>query len=123
MSDILMYLSKGDAQFGDIVIENGDLVLNDGLTAIRQNILQRLRTFFGEWFLDNTIGLPYFEQIWVKNPDQSKIDALFQNAILGTPGVVSLNEYSFVPDFQKRTLNIAFVAQTTSGTVDYAGLV
>lgn len=109
--------------FSDLVITDGDLVLVSGKQAILQNILQRLRVFLGEWFLDNTIGLPYFQQILVKNPDLGKTDAIFQNVILGTPGVEQLSTYSFQADTATRVLRLAFSVETTSGTVDYSGTV
>jgi hypothetical protein len=121
VSDIALDLDGGSPNYLDLKIVDGDLVLTESTEAIRQHILQRLRSFLGEWFMDNTIGLPYFQQILVKNPDQSKIDALFINQILGTPGVIQLNTYAFKPDFVNRKLEIAFSAQTTTGTVDYAG--
>lgn len=121
--DISLDLDKASPTYGDVLVVNGDLTLIDGKTAIQQHILQRLRIFLGEWFLDNTIGLPYFQQIMIKNPDQSKIDALFQNQILGTPGVTNLLTYSFTPNLNSRLLSISFSVMTESGQVDYAGLV
>lgn len=121
--DIALDLDFASPTYGDIVVANGDLSLNDSEVAIEQHILQRLRIYLGEWFLDNTIGLPYFDQILIKNPDQSKIDALFINQILGTPGVIQLNNYSFTIDFITRQLQLTFSAQTTQGTVNYAGLI
>ncbi len=109
--------------FGDLVLEGGDLVLVDGKEAILQHVLQRLRIFLGEWFLDTSIGLPYFQQILVKNPDQGKIDALFMNQIQGTPGVTLLNSYSASVDTLKRVLTIKFSCETTSGTVNYSGAI
>jgi len=124
MPDIQLDLSPVSPTFGDLVIEGGDLVITSTtIDDVRQSVLQRLRIFLGEWFLDNTIGLPYFQQILIKNPDQSKIDALFRDQILGTPGVIALNSYSFQTDFATRSLRLRFSAQCTTGTVDYEGLV
>jgi hypothetical protein len=124
MSDLALDLDPLSTNLNDLQFSGNDLVLTSStLQDVQQSVLQRLRTFYGEWFLDNTVGLPYFQQILVKNPEQSKIDALFVNTILGTPGVVQLNKYSFVPDFTNRTLRVSFSARCTTGTVDYAGLV
>lgn len=120
---IQLDLNPASQTYNDLLIQNNDLVLVDGLSAIKQDILQRLRFYLGEWFLDTTKGVPYFQQILIKNPDQSKIDAIFINTILNTPGVITLTAYSFDLDSVNRILNIKFTAQTTSGTVDYAGLV
>lgn len=123
MADLSLQTNPKLSGFGDLIIENGDLVLNSGAQAILQHILQRLRIFLGEWFMDVTIGLDYFNQILIANPDQSKIDALFINQICGTPGVDQLNSYSFSPDFTNRVLTVRFQVQTTSGIVNYSGLV
>jgi len=122
--DISLDLNPISPTFNDLLVQNGDLVITPTqLDAIQQHIVQRIRIFLGEWFLDNTIGLPYFQQILVKNPNQSVIDSLFASQILSTPGVTLLNSYSFRVDFVNRTLNISFSALTTSGTVNYQGLI
>ncbi len=123
MADLSLELSPASPNFGDLVLLNGDLVINSGTDAIKQNVLQRLKTYLGEWFLDNRIGLPFYQQILVKNPDQGVIDGILQNAILDTPGIVSLNKYLATLERGTRKLTVAFTATATSGTVDYAGLV
>ncbi len=109
--------------YKDLLIQNNDLVLVDGQQAILQDILQTLSFLYGEWFLNNQIGIPYFQQILVKNPDQRAIDAIFIDAILGVPGVQSLSLYQFIPSYQYRNLAIEFIAQTTSGIVSYSGVI
>lgn len=121
MSDIKLDLDPTSPNFNDLLLVNGDLVLVNGTEGILQNVLQRLRTYFGEWFLNNSIGVPYFQQILVKNPDQGKIDGIFINAILGTVGIDSLTDYSFELNTETRMLNITFKAIATTGPVTYAG--
>ncbi len=122
MGDLSLDLLPASEFFGDLVLTDGDLVINSGTDAIRQNVIQRLKTYLGEWFLNNQIGIPYFQQILVKNPNQGNIDAIFQDAIMGTPGIVSLNKYSLDHDRETRRLTIRFQATATEGTVDYSGL-
>lgn len=121
--DLALDLDPASPNYGDIKIVNGDFVLIDGNDAILQDIITRLRTFLGECFMDNTVGIDYFNQVMVKNPNQAAIDAIFQNVILATPGVDSLSSYSFSPDFVRRTLHLSFRAVTTTGVVSYAGTV
>lgn len=123
MADLALDTNPDSPTFNDIQIVNGDLLLVDGKEAIKQHAIQRLRIFLGEWFLDNTIGLPFFDQILVKNPDKSKIDALILNCILGTPGIQQVNAYNVESNFSTRMLRINFEAQTTQGTVNYQGLI
>lgn len=115
-----------DLQTGDLLIIDGDLVLTSdidprGTNPILQDIIQRMRLFYKEWFLDNTKGVPWFQQIFVKNPDLSKIDAIFIELILSTRGVDSLISYSFTPNMAMRSFEIVFSAQTILGVVDYSG--
>lgn len=123
MSDLMLNLNKTDPAYGDLLVQKGDLVMTpDQETGIRQHILQRLRTYLGEWFMDLSIGIDYFGQILTKNPDQSTIDAIFISIILGTPGVAELSAYSFQSDFTTRTASVSFTVQTTQGTVSYEGI-
>ena len=87
MSDIKLDLEPGSPTYGDILIENGEIVLVDGKEAILQDILQTLRTFLEEWFLDLSVGVPWLQQILVKNPNLNHVDALLIDAIGGVPGV------------------------------------
>jgi hypothetical protein len=132
MADIALDLNplhKGQAVYGDILITSGDITLTSdaeptnalATNPVLQNILQRMRFFLGEWFLDNSQGLPYFQQILTKKPDQSKIDAIFLNVIMGTPGVTQISSYSFSMNNTLRVLTVSFACVTTAGIVSYAG--
>jgi len=121
LADIALDLDPNSPTYRDVKMSGGDLQIVDGKEAILQNILQRLRIYLGEWFMDNTKGIDYFNQILVKNPQQSKIDAIIINQILSVPGVTLLTNYSFSTNFVTRVLLINFKCQTTSGIVQYSG--
>lgn len=126
MVDISLDLNPASPNYKDFLVVNNDLILTSdaqigGNNPVLQDVIQRISMFLGEWYLDNTQGVPWFQQILVKNPNQSDIDAIFTNIILGTPGVQSLTNYSFSPNFAKRTLSIKFSLLTSSGTVNYNG--
>jgi hypothetical protein len=121
LSDLRLNLDPASPGYGDLLVENGDLVIVDGKEAVLQHILQRLRTFLEEWFMDLTVGVPYLQEIFVKNPELSKIEALLINEILGTKGVSDLLEFSADPDTSNRQLVISFKAQTLEGIITYKG--
>lgn len=126
MADLSLELDPISSNFGDLFIDettNDLMITPTTLYGIQQHILQRLRVYLGEWYLNNQIGLPYFQQILVKNPQQSLIDAIFQSTIIQTPGVTALTSYSFKPNFVSRQLFVSFSALTTNGQVDYSGLI
>jgi len=104
---------------GDIEVVNGETRLVEGLEAIQQHLTIRLRLFRGEWFLNLEVGVPYFESVLKKNPDPVELDDVFKVAILQTPGVEILFEFSV--DFQPglRKLRIDFAADTTEGIINF----
>jgi hypothetical protein len=71
----------------DLLIEEGDLVLinNEAEMAV-QSLKINLLLFRGEWFLDNTIGVPYFQEILGKVSNKTLVD----NIIKG----ISTNSYN-----------------------------
>lgn len=107
--------NNADPFVGDLQItDQGQLVLVQGQEEIRQHSAQRLRTFFSEWFLDTTIGIPYFDQIFEKRQNVNDIDALFINEILSTPGIIRLLDFDLdIPDLATRRLEVNYEAQTT----------
>lgn len=126
MADISLDYNKASPTYKDLLVIDGDLVLTSdenelGTNPILQDCVQRLSFFWREWFLDNTQGLPFYQQILIKNPDLAKIDALFINVILGTPGIESLLSYSFDLNTVTRTLTVKFKANTSSGVIDWTG--
>ncbi len=128
MADISLNLNPASPTYKDFLVVNNDLILTSdaqagGTNPILQSIIQRLSFFLGEWFLDNTQGVPWFQQILIKGPSQSNIDAVLKNTILGTLGVTGLSAYTFTPNFAERTLAVTFSATTTSGPVNYSGTI
>lgn len=71
----------------DLLIRDGRLVLVEGANQTAQQIKIALLTFFGEWFMDTTIGLPYFEQVLIKSPEKAKIENVFRKKILDVANV------------------------------------
>jgi len=128
MADLSLQLNPTSPGYKDLLILNNDLVLTldanpSGTNNIIQDIMQRLSMYAGEWFMDVTQGVPYFQQILVKNPNQSTIDAIFGNIIMGTPGVIQLLSYSFSPNFLERVLSVTFSVMTTTGKVNYSTVI
>ena len=100
---------------GDLVIENGDVVLVSGLAAIGQHVAMRLRSFKGEWFLDQGAGVPYFQEVLQKGTPPSRIRALIRQTILETEGIASVDELELDYDGATRSLTVAFKATAVDG--------
>ncbi len=99
----------------DLVFEGFDFDLVDDTNQIMQNLAVRLRFFLGEWFLDVTQGLPYYQVFFTKAPNLIQVESILKNEILTTRGIVEL--ISFIADFDSRTriFSVKFSARSISG--------
>lgn len=103
---------------GDLLIVDDELLLVEDDDAIVQNLTIRLRFFLGEWFLDTRIGIPYFADVFIKNPDLVLVRGLMRRTILTTPGVQSMETFTTDFDNATRKLSVSFkVRKTEDGQI------
>lgn len=114
MSD---FKQKVTGQKVDIDLSGHRLNIVDGDDAIHQQVLIRLKFFLEEWFLDERVGIPYYRDILVRNPNLDLIRTIYKTAILETPGVTSVDRMTLDIDTPSRTLNLYFSATLDSGAV------
>ena len=93
---------------GDLSVENNKLVLLDGAYYVRQKILNRIRTFYGEIFTDQSQGIPYFQEIFEKGVGLNRVEGIFKKIILETTGVTDLTYFLLTFNSSARTLTIDF---------------
>lgn len=98
-----------------VIAPPGDLQLVDGAARVAQQIKVTLLLFLGEWFLDTDFGVPYLEQVLVKNPNFAGVNALLRARILDVPGVTRIVSLSMDMNRQARTLSVTFSAETPFG--------
>jgi hypothetical protein len=101
----------------DLAVENNNLVIIEGADEVGQRLKTNLKLFQGEWFLNQTIGVPYFQEIFRKGISPDRIAAFFKREILITPGVIQLLEYDQQIDAATRLLTISFKAQVSNGSI------
>lgn len=101
----------------DILIKDGDFLLIDNAERVAQQIKVKLLTFLGEWFLDNTWGVPYLEYILVKQPNQELIKQILSEQILSVDDVKSLNALELDYQVKVRTLIINYEVSTEYGLI------
>ena len=110
----------GMADGGDLIIDNNNFTIVKETIEIRQRLFQNLRTFLGEWFLDSTIGVPYFQIVFVKGTAPTAVDAVFKDAIIQTEGVVNLTKFSPADlDVGTRTADLTFEVEDDFGNIFY----
>jgi hypothetical protein len=97
----------------DLRVVNGRMRFFEGKDTIAQKVKIRLQLFQGEWFLDQRIGFPYWQKVFVKNPDLRSLRALYKQAILESPGIASVDNLDL--ELTDRALNLEFDATTDEG--------
>lgn len=110
-----------DKETGDLVIRNGDFAtVEDTATdpaAVAQALRLRLRFFLGEWFLDEEIGVPWFQSILVKGPRLVEVREFLRAEILATPDVTELLSMTMNYDNATRKLSVAYKVRTNAGLI------
>jgi hypothetical protein len=107
----------------DLAIENQSFQLIAGTEQIAQKVKIRLRTFQGEWFLDQQLGVDYYGQIYVKNPNINDVVNQFVIAINDTPGIEEILTFDLELNPETRELDVVFQARAeTDETITIEGL-
>lgn len=101
----------------DLLFRQNRLVLAGGANQKAQQIKIALLTFLGEWFLDTSHGVPYFEQVLLKQVDKVKIENVFRQKIAAVKGVKRVLKLNTQIDRKERLLLVEFEAETTEGVV------
>lgn len=99
-------------------IINHDLSFtNSNAVYVQQKLFIRLSIIKGEYYLNKELGIPYFEEVFIKNANRGYIADLFKLTILQTPGVEELLFFSIVYQGQERTMNLTFSVKITTGEI------
>jgi hypothetical protein len=106
-----------DPTTGDLLLENFDLQLVEGRDQIAQNLAIRLRFILGEWFLDITAGVPYYDDFFIKAPNQIRIESVLKEEILDTAGIDQILSFTSNFDAQRRIYSVTFSVSTIQGEI------
>lgn len=100
---------------GDLYVsDQGDIVLAN---SVAQKINIRLRWLLGEWRWDQEEGLPYFENILVKNPDEDFIESQIRLKIFEAEEVTEVSYVELTIDPKTRVAHIKYEAKTDMETI------
>lgn len=96
---------------GDLDDSTNEIVLVDGAAAIAQDLTCRLQTFYGEYFLDQKVGMPFFRDFFVKNPNKRVMNFAVRILVEETQGIKEVVELLVNYDNRSRVLNISLKAR------------
>ena len=99
---------------GDLnITENGGIQLTE---SVRQAVRIRLLWFFREWRFAPEFGVPYFEDILIKNPNINRIRAIVRREVLSVREVRDVRDLQIDINANRRIARIAFNAVTSRET-------
>lgn len=104
-----------DQVSNDLAFKKNDFSLVESVDQIMQNLAIRLRFFLGEWYLDTTLGIPFYEMILRKNPNQIQIESILKNEIVTTFGVERLTSFESSYNENTRKYSVKFSAISIDG--------
>lgn len=100
---------------GDMYVSpKGDIILND---SVAQKIRIRLLWFLNEWRWDPEEGIPYFDDVFVKNPNLDAIESVIREKIFEIPEVIEVGDISVTLNSDQRKVTIRFEAKTDEETL------
>lgn len=104
----------------DVVWNNGPLTKEFTTQPLTQTVGQRLKirllSFRGDWFINTTYGVPYWESILGrKQTSKAATDLIFQTEILAEQGVKEIA--SFNSTFVNRQYSLTFTVRVETGEV------
>lgn len=115
MIDLYLNNTTNDIELDQL--NNWRLVQDEDLVA--QRLRQRLSTHIGEWLFNIEIGVDYLGQVFVKNPRENVIRAMFVAVTLATPGVDRIDELEF--EVQGRRLYVTLRVVSGDEVITVAG--
>lgn len=99
-------------QNNNLVWDNGDLALVEGLDMIKQHIVTGLYTLLGDWLLDDREGI---------NFDRNMRNEVFwehdiKKVILSTNGVLKIKQFKMIKE--KQNIKILAYVHTNYGDIE-----
>ncbi len=101
----------------DLVLRNGDLVIATPIEEAIQRNKQRLSFLFGEFFLADDRGIPYFEYIFTKLITIEEVNDYFKAVIQSIDGNLEILKFKTEFEPKTRALIISYSVLTKDGPI------
>jgi len=98
-----------------LIFVDGDLRTVTGPARVAQAVGIRLRHWQGEWFLDETRGVPYEGEILGKGKRLEMVEAVLRAQVLDVDGVELIRSFVLTLNDKTRKLTVDFEVTTRDG--------
>ena len=116
MDTLLLDVARWDAT----VDADGNIAVASESYSTAQDVASACRTFIGDCYYDQTIGLPYFQSILGELPPVSLLKAQYEQAAMTVPGVT--NPQCFLNAITDRNLTGQIQFTDSNGEAQVVGL-
>lgn len=101
---------------GDLFLnELGDIQFTD---SVKQAIEIRLKWFAKEWKLGPDLGIPYYDDVFVKNPSEQLIEERMREAISDVEEVDEILSFTLAVDRILRKLKVVYAVSSKENTIE-----
>ncbi|MCH8821325.1 hypothetical protein IID23_02255 [Patescibacteria group bacterium] len=102
----------------DMILENGQFKTVDNGAEVPQLVRSRLLTYLEEWYLDSTVGVPYFQLLLIKPFDLNQSESVLKQTIIETEGVQTLLTFESTFERTSRGYTVQASFETIYGSVE-----
>lgn len=102
----------------DIIIGGSVFTRTTGEDHLAQKLRSKLQLVHGESQLDETAGIEYFTDIFVKPVDLPAVASIYKSTIINTEGVKELLSFDYDLDTTQRELTVGFSVNTIYGELN-----
>ena len=114
---LAMAIDSNNPVIGDVYIDaDGRTRLTASLSEeVQQNLWLRFQFFLGEWFLDPTAGVPWYQKILGVKASDDTVSGILQRVVTTCPGVATLQSFSL--NRSGRTIAPRFACTLDNGVI------
>ncbi|MCK5607369.1 hypothetical protein KAR91_36130 [Candidatus Pacearchaeota archaeon] len=96
----------------------GNIKIIEGLESLAENEDQRLKLFFGKYFMDTTQGVPYLEEILKKPVDPDLAASVLNAEVLKEPEVTNIKNIIAGLDRNTRVFSYSVIVESIFGETE-----
>lgn len=101
------YIGLGlDPVTHDLHLDGDHLAMVFDAEAVGQLCKQRLKAYEAEWFLDQSVGVPWFQRVFVRPVNEVVTESIIKRTILRTLGVTDLLAFEMSIDWTQRGVHV-----------------
>jgi len=100
---------------------DGQIAVRTGKEAYAQTVTNAIRTIFGEVPSNTSLGIPYFDTVFMSDDRVLLWKAKVENRIRAFDFVTAVSEFTASVDYETRVLTYSLVVTTDEGNVRISG--